>query len=230
VVNTTNNDCLPQNEENRKNGTECEEDGYVLMELALHYVRLVDPPKGKGLDGLFEKLVPFDDPNPMPKTVEMPQPGKLIFIPPMDKPPKARYDFTGRPPKSIYPKFVVFEAKHIARTFDANDTEGIKREVKNRLGNTCDGEQMGLKWTEKRIPQALERQHQGARNRALRTEKLDAIRDERYARWIFACLPGPIGSSTKLYVLIDVIASGMDLESKVPKLRKMPAPPSDLTY
>ena len=52
---TANNDCKPQSEENKKNGTECEEDGYVLMEQALQYARLVDPPKGKGLDGLFEK-------------------------------------------------------------------------------------------------------------------------------------------------------------------------------
>jgi hypothetical protein len=220
VVNTTNNDCLPQNEENKKNGTECEEDGYVLMELALHYVRLVDPPKGKGLDGLFEKLVPFDDPNPMPKTVEMPQPGKLIFIPPMDKPPKARYDFTGRPPKSIYPKFVVFEAKHIARTFDANDTEGIKREAKNRLGNTCEGQQMSEPWTDKRIPQAMNRQFPGAKGRQYRESKEIEIDRALYARWIFICLPGPVGTNSRLYVFIDVVASGMDLESKPPRPRK----------
>jgi hypothetical protein len=230
VVNTTNNDCLPQNEENRKNGTECEEDGYVLMELALHYVRLVNPPKGKGLDGLFEKLVPFDDPNPMPKTVEMPQPGKLIFIPPMDKPPKARYDFTGRPPKSIYPKFVVFEAKHIARTFEANDTERIKREVKNRLGNTCDGLQMSEPWTDARIPQALERQYPRAANKQYRKAKEKEITDEGYARWIFVCLPGPVGSDAKLYVLIDVVATGMDLDSKPPLPRKSKAPLQDPTY
>ncbi len=230
AVNTTNNDCQPQTEENKKNGTECEEDGYVLMELALHYARLVDPPKGKGLDGLFQKLEPRDQPNPMPTAVEMPMPGKLIFIPPMDRPPKARYDFTGKPPRSTYPKFVVFEAKHIARSFDERDTEGITKEAKNRLGNTCDGQQMGVKWTEKRIPQALEREYPEAKNKPARVEKLDEIRDSRYARWIFICLPGPVGTNTKLYVLIDVIASGVDLESAVPKTRKGSPSSSDSTY
>jgi hypothetical protein len=43
-------------------------------------------------------------------------------------------------------------------------------------------------------------------------------------------LPGPIGSNTKLYVLIDVIASGMDLESKMPKPRKGTAPYDSNTY
>ncbi|SFQ38733.1 hypothetical protein [Variovorax sp. 770b2] len=230
VTDTANNDCKPQSEENKKNGTACEEDGYVLMEQALQYSRLVDPPKGKGLDGLFEKRLPFDQPNPMPATVTMPKPGKLIFIPPADKPPQARYDFTGKPAASIYPKFVVFEAKHIAKTFDENDAEGIKKETKNRLGNTCDGQQMGTRWTARRIPQALERQYPGAKNKPLRIEKTDAIRDERYASWIFVCLSGSVGSSTKLYVFIDVAASGMDLESKLPKARKPSSAPTDSTY
>jgi hypothetical protein len=229
-VNTTNNDCRPQSEENKKNGTECEEDGYVLMELVLQYARLVDPPKGKGLDGLFEKHQPFDQPNPMPTTVTAPKPGKLIFIPPADKPPQVRYDFTGKPPVSTYPKFVMFEAKHIAKGFDANDTEGIKKETKNRLKNTCDGQQMGTDWTEKRIPQTLERQYPRAANRQFRKGKEKEITNQGYARWIFVCLPGPVGSGTKLYVLIDVVASGMDLDSKIPKPRKSTAPPQDSTY
>lgn len=230
AVNTTNNDCRPQSEENKKNGTECEEDGYVLMELVLQYARLVDPPKGKGLDGLFEKHQPFDQPNPMPTTVTAPKPGKLIFIPPADKPPQVRYDFTGKPPVSTYPKFVMFEAKHIAKGFDANDTEGIKKETKNRLKNTCDGQQMGTDWTEKRIPQTLERQYPRAANRQFRKGKEKEITNQGYARWIFVCLPGPVGSGTKLYVLIDVVASGMDLDSKIPKPRKSTAPPQDSTY
>jgi hypothetical protein len=231
AVNTTNNDCKPQSDENRKNGTECEEDGYVLMEQALQYARLVDPPKGKGLDGLFEKRAPFDQPNPMPTTVEIPKPGKLLFIPPADRPPQPRYDFTGNPPKSTHPKFVVFEAKHMARTFDANDTEGIKKEAKYRLKNTCDGQQMGVKWTDGRIPQALERQHPGAKNRVLREGKRIEIQIARYARWIFVCLPGPIESKTKLYVFIDVVSAEMDLDSMVPKPRAGKSPSSsDSTY
>jgi hypothetical protein len=230
AVNTTNNDCKPQNEENKKNGTECEEDGYVLMELVLEYARLVDPPKGKGLDGLFEKHQPFNQPNPMPTTVEFPHPGKLIFIPPTDKPPLPRYDFTGKPPVSTYPKFVVFEAKHIAKSFDANDTEGMKKEAKNRLGNTCDGQQMGTVWTEARIPQALNRQYPRAANKPFRDAKEREITNQGYARWIFICLPGPVGSGTKLYVLIDVVAAGLDLDSKQPIPRKSSPPPQDSTY
>ena len=230
TVDTTNNDCKPQSEENKKNGTECEEDGYVLMEQALQYKRLVDPPKGKGLDGLFEKRLPFDQPNPMPTTVTAPKPGKLIFIPPTDKPPQVRYDFTGKPPISTYPKFVVFEAKHIAKTFDEKDTEGIKKEAKNRLGNTCDGQQMGTKWTAERIPQALKRQYPGAKNLQYREKKLLEIDRVRYARWIFICLPGPVGSGTRLYVLIDVVASEMDLDSKQPLPRKTTPPTPDSTY
>jgi len=231
AVNTTNNDCKPQSEENKKNGTECEEDGYVLMEQALQYARLVDPPKGRGLDGLFEKTPPLDQPDPMPATVEIPKPGKLVFIPPADKPPQARYDFTGKPPVRTYPRFVVFEAKHIARGFDANDTEGIKKETGKRLKNTCDGRQMGVTWTENRIPQALERQHPSAKNRGLREGKRIEIQIARYARWIFVCLPGPIESNTKLYVFIDVVAAGIDLDSTAPKPRAgKSSSPSDSTY
>lgn len=231
AVNTTNNDCKPQSEENKKNGTECEEDGYVLMEQALQYARLVDPPKGKGLDGLFEKTPPLDQPDPMPATVEIPKPGKLVFIPPADKPPQLRYDFAGKPPVRSYPKFVVFEAKHIARTFDENDAEGIKKEAKKRLGNTCDGRQMGLGWTEKRIPQALNRQYPGGKGQPYRESKEIEIDRALYARWIFICLPGPVDTNSKLYVFIDVVASEMDMESKQPKPRRSaPRPPSNSTY
>lgn len=228
AVNTTNNDCKPQSDENKKNGTECEEDGYVLMEQALQYARLVDPPRGKGLDGLFEKRAPFDQPDPMPMTVEIPKPGKLLFIPPADRPPQPRYDFTGKSPVRTYPKFVVFEAKHISKTFSENDAEGIKKETKNRLGNTCDGQQMSEPWTEKRIPQALNRQN--PRDRSFNIRKTAEIREVGYARWIFICLPGPIASSSRLYVFIDVVTSGLDLESKSPKPRKADRPASDSTY
>ncbi|QNK67138.1 hypothetical protein [Variovorax sp. PAMC26660] len=230
VTDTANNDCKPQSEENKKNGTECEEDGYVLMEQALQYARLIDPPKGKGLDGLFEKRSPFDQPNPMPATVTVPKPGKLIFIPPTGKPPQARYDFTGKPPVNTYPKFVVFEAKHIAKAFDEKNTDGIKKETTYRLKNTCDGQQMGTDWTEKRIPQALERQYPRAANQQFRKGKEKEITNQGYARWIFVCLPGPSGSGTKLYVLIDVVVSGMDLDSKIPTPRKSTAPAQDSTY
>ena len=79
---------------------------------------------------------------------------------------------------------------------------------------------MGADWTEPRIPQALNRQYPKAANRDFRQAKAEQIEDAGYARWIFVCLPGPVGSNAKLYVLIDVIASGMDLESKRPKPRK----------
>jgi len=227
---TTNNRCKAQKEENQKNGAECENDGYVLMEQALLYKRLVDPPKGRGLDGLFEKHEPGDQPNPMPVQVTQPKPGKLVFIPPDAKPPQTRYDFAGKPPQSTYPKFVVFEAKNIAKGFDEKDTEGIKDETKNRLKNTCDGQQLGLTWTEKRIPQALERQYPRAGNSAFRNAKEKEITNAGYARWIFVCLPGPVGSNTKLYVLIDVVASGMDLESMTPKPRKGSTTPEGNTY
>ncbi|MDH6171038.1 hypothetical protein M2282_006224 [Variovorax boronicumulans] len=225
VTDTANNDCKPQSEENKKNGAECEDDGYVLMEQVLQYRRLVNPPKGKGLDGLFEKSIPFDQPNPMPLTVAVPKPGKLVFIPTSDKPPQTRYDYVAtelkKPVTSMYPKFVVFEAKHIAKTFDPADTEGIQKEAKNRLGNTCDGTQLGTRWTTRRIPQALNRHEPGAKNRVYRETKGREILDARYARWIFICLPGALGAaSLKLYVFIDVVASGMDLESRAPKPRK----------
>ena len=220
VVNSTNNECRPQRTNNQENGAECENDGYVLMESVLRYTRLVDPPKGRGLDGLFEKLAPDDQPWPFPETVTVPKPGKLVFIPEEAEPPKQKYDFTGKPPRTLYPKFVVFEAKNVSMAFDERDKDGIQKESKNRLGNTCDGQQVGVRWTVRRIPQALNRQAPGAKNKKSRDQKLDEIRDARYARWIFVCLPGPVGSNTKLYVFIDVVASGMDLESKAPIPRK----------
>jgi len=221
LADTTNNECLPQTEENRKKGEKCEESGYIIMEVELYYKRLVAPPRGRGLDGLFEKLPPFDAPNPMPKE---PIPNsKLVFIPPQATPPQGRYDYTavelGKTPASIYPRFVVFEAKNISKGFDPDDTEGIAKEAKNRLGNTCDGTQLGKDWTEKRIPQSLEREYPGAKNRNIREGKRKEIRDANYARWIFVCLPGPLGSNpkSKLFVIIDVVAQGMDLESRAPK-------------
>lgn len=233
--NTTNNECKAQIEDNQKNGATCEIDGYWLMERVLNYKRLVNPPKGKGLDGLFEKLPPFGEPNPMPTTVTKPKPGKLIFIPEGSKPPQPSYDFTAgveqRAAANTYPKFVVFEAKHISKQFGENDTDGIGKEAKNRLGRTCDGKQMNQPWTAKRIPQALDRQY--PKDKTLRTTKEKEIRDHRYARWIFVCLPGPTGNAqvTRLYVLIDVVGSGMDLESTPPKPRKsQPSAPTNNGY
>jgi hypothetical protein len=226
-TNTTNNECQAQIEDNQKNGADCEMDGYMLMEQTLQYKRLVNPPKGKGLDGLFEKLAPNNQPDPMPQMVAKPKPGKLIFLPPESKPPKPAYDFTASAEKraaiGTYPKFVVFEAKHISKQFGENDADGITKEAKNRLGNTCDGKQMGNKWTDRRIPQALERQD--PKNSAARKAKQSEIGRAGYARWIFICLPGPAGDTqvTRLYVLIDVIASGMDLESTPAKIRKQPS-------
>jgi hypothetical protein len=193
----------------------------------LQYRRLVDPPKGKGMDGVIEKSLPG---RPTQSDVALDRRrdrnhGKLVFMPPSDKPPQTRYDYVAtelkKPVTSMYPKFVVFEAKHIAKTFDPADTEGIQKEAKNRLGNTCDGTQLGTRWTTRRIPQALNRHDPGAKNRAYRETKGREILDVRYARWIFICLPGALGTaSLKLYVFIDVVAAGMDLESRAPKPRK----------
>lgn len=234
-TNTTNNECKAQIEDNQKNGATCEIDGYQLMEQVLNYKRLVDPPKGKGLDGLFEKLTPLGEPNPMPMTVVKPKPGKLIFIPEASKPPQPSYDFTAgaeqRAAANTYPKFVVFEAKHISKQFGENDTDGIGREAKNRLGRTCDGKQMSEPWTEDRIPRALKRQNPN--DETARIAKLKEIVAAHYARWIFVCLPGPAGNTqiARLYVLIDVIGSGMDLESAPPKPRKSkPSAPTNNGY
>ena len=74
---------------------------------------------------------------------------------------------------------------------------------------------------EKRIPQALGRKDGGLTS-AQRKSKMDQIDIAGYARWIFIFLPGPLGSATpsKLYIFIDVVASGMDLESRPPRPRK----------
>lgn len=220
MVNTTDNSCQAQTEVNKKNGTQCEDDGYVLMEQNLQYQRLVDPPKGRGLDGLFEKRMPYGQPNPLPAVVQQPKPGKLIFIPEGHKPPGSQYDFTGKPHQNIYPRFVVWEAKHISKTFEQNDTAGMTKAAKGALGRTCDGAQMGTKWTEARIPQALKREH--PKNKRKQEDLAYEIEKHGYARWMFLCLPGPIGDSqiTKLYVLIDVVVAGMDLDSVPAKLRK----------
>ncbi|CAJ0721381.1 hypothetical protein LMG6871_04806 [Ralstonia edaphis] len=216
--------CKAQIEDNQKNGAVCENDGYVLMENALKYKRLINPPKGRGLDGLFEKQLPLNQPAPMPTTVTIPKPGKLVFIPTDKKPPLSDYDYVAtklkRPTSPTYPKFVVLEAKHISRSFDPGDTDGIKKAAKNRLGCTQDGTQMGTKWTERRIPQALGRKDSGLTVTQQKT-KLDEIIIYRYARWIFACLPGPTGAgaSSKLYVFIDVVATGMNLDSGAPPTR-----------
>jgi hypothetical protein len=227
ATNRNNNECQAQIEQNQKNGAQCEDDGYVMMETALQYQRLVNPPKGRGLDGLFEKQLPYDMPNPLPEFVKQPKPGKLIFIPENAKPPKAGYDFTGKPQQSMYPRFVVWEAKHISKGFDPSDTDGMTKEAKNRLGNTCDGAQMSEPWTEKRIPQALRREK--TQSKKAGAKKTQEIRDTEYARWMFLCLPGPIGNDkiVKLYVLIDVVAAGMELENVPIKPRKKPLSPNN---
>lgn len=211
----TNNECKAQIERNQKSGAVCENDGYELMEKTLTYTRLVDPPRGRGLDGLFEKQIPINEPNPMPVSVETPKPGKLVFIPTDRKPPRPEYAYGKPGATATYPKFVVFEAKHISKSFEPDDTEGIKKEVKRRLGETCDGTQMSVPWTERRIPHALNRESSGLTIEEI-NKKTEDIRADRYARWIFVCLPGPLGTawSSRLYVFIDVIEAGINLEKK----------------
>lgn len=154
----------------------------------------------------------------------VPKPGKLLFIPTDKKPPRPEYDYVAtalkKPAAPTYPKFVVLEAKHIAKALDPSDPEKISKEAKARLGNTCDGLQMSEPWTEKRIPQALARKDSGL-NPAQQKQKRQEITDAEYARWLFVCLPGPVGSAqpSKLFVLIDVVATGLDLESRAPKAR-----------
>ena len=225
--NTTNNQCQQQVETNRKNGAQCEEEGYGIMERNLSYKRLVSPPAGRGLDGLFEKLSPLDSPNPFPEAVGLPSPGRLVFVPPDKKPLHTDYEVANPTKSEVYPKFVVFEAKHVSKSFKEDDHDGIAKETKRRLKNTCDGRQMGEKWTEERIPQALERESPGVSNKHYRRGKEKEIADAGYARWIFVCLPGAVGDSGKLYVLIDVVVSGMDLESTPPKARKQITPPDN---
>jgi hypothetical protein len=219
-VDTLTIECKAQIEKNQQNGARCENDGYTLMEKSLGYRRLVNPPKGKGLDGLFEKHGDMSEPNPMPQIVSEPPPGgKLVFIPETMKPPKPQYKTLNPEATSpvAYPLFVVFEAKHVSKGFDPDDTEGIKREVTRRLGETCDGTQMSVPWSRRRIPQALARSDMTDEEQS---QKAAQITKSRYARWIFVCLPGPAGSSSKLFVLIDIVASGMNLERT-----SQPAPP-----
>jgi hypothetical protein len=221
-----NNECKAQIEQNQKNGAVCENDGYVLMEDAMKYKRLVNPPKGRGLDGLFEKNEPFNQPMPMPESVDRPKPGKLVFIPDAKRPPKPDYDFVnampGKSAFATYPFFVVFEAKNVSKQIDSNNVEALKKEVKSRLHNTCDGRQMSEPWTETRIPQALARKDSGLA-KDQQDLKIEEISTKQYARWLFACLPGPVGAPfAKVYTFIDVVASEMDLESMPPKPRKVP--------
>ncbi|HDR8987256.1 TPA: hypothetical protein QDA89_006269 [Burkholderia vietnamiensis] len=217
AVDTVHNECKSQTEVNRQNGAKCENDGYTLMEQALQYKRLIDPPKGRGLDGLFEKQGDMSTPNPMPQIVSAPPPGgKLVFIPETMRPPKPLYKaLNPEAADSVtYPLFVVFEAKHISKGFDPGDTDGIKKEAKRRLGETCDGTQMSVGWTTPRIPQALNRRVKNAgMSRRERERKEERMEISGYARWIFVCLPGSVGLTSKLFVLIDVAGAGMNLES-----------------
>lgn len=215
VVDATNTECRAQIEKNQKNGAKCEEDGYVLMEQALLYQRLVNPPKGRGLDGLFEKQGgTLSAPATMPRFVTQPPPGgELMFIPEAMKPPRPQFNYTDPASVAVYPRFVVFEAKHISKSFGAMDAERIGREAKRRLGKTCDGTQMSLPWTVDRIAHALNRNvNDGGVTLEESKDKYREIMESRYARWIFLCLPGPAGEDSKLFVLIDIVASGMNIE------------------
>ena len=224
--NTTNNECLPQTEQNKLNGEVCENDGYVIMEQALHYKRLVNPPKGKGLDGLFEKLDPQHQPNPFPQVVTVPRPGKLFFLPESWKPPLIQYH-GGYPYEydhAIYPKFVVFEAKNISKLYDPEQNPGgLLNETKRRLQETCDGKQVSQRWTENRISRALQREHG---NTPAAVQKGSEIEDVGYSRWVFVCLPGG-SAGEKVYVFINAqYAPGWDDldDSKYMRQRKSPRP------
>jgi hypothetical protein len=214
-VDTLTNECKPQTEINKQNGAKCENDGYILMEEVLGYKRLIDPPKGKGLDGLFEKHGDMRAPTPMPYMVSAPPPGgKLVFIPEAARPPTPQYKVINPEAESAdaYPLFVVFEAKHISKKFNPNDTEKIKKEAERRLGETCDGTQMNPDWTAARIPRALNRSvKQGKMTGEEKDKKFQQINASSFAGWIFICLPGA-DQLSKLFIFIDVVASGMNLK------------------
>lgn len=73
---------------------------------------------------------------------------------------------------------------------------------------------MSVPWTEERIPQALRRKDSLIRDRRAQNDKREEIDEHGYARWIFVCLPGPVGDAkpSKLFVFIDVVEAKMDLE------------------
>ena len=205
------------------------------MQRHLHYHPLAPQPRGKGLDGLFEKASGGSViPDPFPNKVWRPRDGLLYFVPKDKTPPHPSYDFLTQQQRT-YPKFVVFEAKHIAKTFDATDEDGIAKEARKRLKNTCDGTQLGTKWTEERIPRALKKNER--LNEMQQIGKWNEISTLGYARWIFVCLPAPLdqdkfiafgGRVEKLYFIIDVVGAGMDLDSQTPKLRKRRTSPGTL--
>ncbi|WP_322095687.1 hypothetical protein [Paraburkholderia bannensis] len=126
---------------------------------------------------------------------------------------------------------MVFEAKHISKSFDSSDTDGIKKEAKRRLGETCDGTQMNEPWSERRIPQALRRSVKGGDMTPDEMDrKITEIKTARYARWMFICLPGGAGTGSKLFVLIDVVASGMDLDKSPVTPESTPSQPGANTF
>ena len=134
-------------------------------------------------------------------------------------------------PHRRYPLFVVFEAKHISKGFDSGDTDGIRKEAKRRLGETCDGTQMSEPWSERRIPQALRRSvKSGDMTPDEMDGKITEIKTARYVRWMFICLPGGTGAESKLFVLIDVVASGMDLDQSSATPESTPPQPGNNTF
>jgi len=221
VPNTQTVVSLPQIEKNKQNGEKCENNGYTLMEDSLRYRRLINPPKGKGLDGLFEKIPPMNAPNPAPPHVAQPAPGgELKFIPETARPPQPQYNYTN--PESgepTYPRFVVFEAKNIDQSFKSGDDEGIKKAAQRSLGETQkDGTQMGTRWITPRTEQALNRNVKSGN--MTEDDVADTQREidiDGYARWIFICLPGPVGSQSKLFVFIDVDQASMKIDRPEPE-------------
>ena len=214
---TANNECKPQEDKKKGNGEECENNGYHLMEKTLKYRRLINPPKSIGIDGLFEKVDPDNQPMPFPSDVQEPKLGKVIFEPDNRKPPGAQYYYQpvkeGEFVEAIYPKFVVFEAKNSDKRVNTDKPESIKSAARRALSkDTCDGTQMGAKWVENRIPKSLRRDSD--LNAIEQVRKELEIKKVRYARWIFFCLPGPIGENppSKVFVFIDVVEANMNLD------------------
>ena len=227
-ANSTVNECQAQITENRANGERCEEDGYHLMERSLKFKRLADPPKGRGLDGLFEKLRPYNLPTSGQITRDLAPPDRIRFVPDSATPPSLIYDLVGPNKDHVYPRFVVFEAKDHSKSVDESD-DALCKAGENRLGSTQTGTQLGVKWTEERIPQTMKRRDSKV-PRQDRAEKFDEIRQYRYARWLFMCLRGQ-ESEGKLFVFVDIESSGIAgrIDSKPPKPRPSKGPSESST-
>ncbi|HTR06335.1 MAG TPA: hypothetical protein VMJ11_06690, partial [Paraburkholderia sp.] len=123
------------------------------------------------------------------------------------------------------------EAKNIDQSFKSGDDEGIKKAAQRSLGETQkDGTQMSERWIDRRATWAMSRNvKNGDMTRDDADRKASEMDDEGYARWIFACLPGPTGSQSKLFVFLDIDEAGLNIEPP-PKPAQAPQQTQDNGY